>query len=310
MYPVLEFLGGVICAVVGGELFLRGVLGVSGWLRIPKAVTAATLAAFATSSPEISVAINSAIAGEPQIALGDALGSNVVNIGLVLGVLIVMGPISFIWALYRREFVTALSAPVILCLLLADGDFSRTDAIICLAVFCGWFFWVLRDALQARDGIEATSTGRQALIAVVFGVIGLFTLVLSGKLIVAGGTALGEMLGVSPFLIGVTIVAFGTSSPELATAVVSKLRGHDEVGIGTVLGSNVFNCLFIIGLAGAIHPFPQSVVAVLPSVIFGILTVLALVPIKGAVLGRNRGLLLLALYAGSIIAAWWFGTEP
>ena len=310
MYPVLEFLGGVICAVVGGELFLRGVLGVSGWLRIPKAVTAATLAAFATSSPEISVAINSAIAGEPQIALGDALGSNVVNIGLVLGVLIVMGPISFIWALYRREFMTALAAPVILCLLLADGDFSRMDAIICLAVFCGWFFWVLRDALQARDGIEATSTGRQALIAVVFGVVGLFTLVLSGKLIVAGGTALGEMLGVSPFLIGVTIVAFGTSSPELATAVVSKLRGHDEVGIGTVLGSNVFNCLFIIGLAGAIHPFTQSVVAVLPSVIFGILTVLALVPIKGAVLGRNRGLVLLALYAGSIIAAWWFGTAP
>ena len=310
MYPVLEFLGGVICAVVGGELFLRGVLGVSGWLRIPKAVTAATLAAFATSSPEISVAINSAIAGEPQIALGDALGSNVVNIGLVLGVLIVMGPISFIWALYRREFMTALAAPVILCLLRADGDFSRMDAIICLAVFCGWFFWVLRDALQARDGIEATSTGRQALIAVVFGVVGLFTLVLSGKLIVAGGTALGEMLGVSPFLIGVTIVAFGTSSPELATAVVSKLRGHDEVGIGTVLGSNVFNCLFIIGLAGAIHPFTQSVVAVLPSVIFGILTVLALVPIKGAVLGRNRGLVLLALYAGSIIAAWWFGTAP
>ena len=310
MYPVLEFLGGVICAVVGGELFLRGVLGVSGWLRIPKAVTAATLAAFATSSPEISVAINSAIAGEPQIALGDALGSNVVNIGLVLGVLIVMGPISFIWALYKREFVTALAAPVILCLLLADGTFSRTDAIICLAVFCGWFFWVLRDALQARDGIEATSTGRQALIAVVFGVIGLITLVLSGKLIVAGGTALGEMLGVSPFLIGVTIVAFGTSSPELATAVVSKLRGHDEVGIGTVLGSNVFNCLFIIGLAGAIHPFPQSVAAVLPSVIFGILTVLALMPFKGAMLGRNRGLLLLALYASSIVAAWWFGTEP
>jgi cation:H+ antiporter len=310
MYPLLEFLGGVICAVVGGELFLRGVLGVSGWLRIPKAVTAATLAAFATSSPEISVAVNSAIAGEPQIALGDALGSNVVNIGLVLGLLIIMGPISFVWALYKREFVTALAAPIILCMMLADGDFSRSDAVMCLAVFFVWFLWVLRDALQARDGIEATSTARQALMAAVFGVIGLLTLVMAGKLIVAGGTTLGEMLGVSPFLIGVTIVAFGTSSPELATAVVSKLRGHDEVGIGTVLGSNVFNCLFIIGLAGAIHPYSQSVATVLPSVIFGILTVLALLPIQSSILGTTRGLLLLALYVGYIVAAWWFGTTP
>ena len=130
---------------------------------------------------------------------------------------------------------------------------------------------------------------------------------LSGNLIVTGGTALGEMLGVSSFLIGVTVVAFGTSSPELATAVVSKLRGHDEVGIGTVLGSNLFNCLFIIGLAGVIHPFPQAISMVLPSVVFGVLTVLALVPIAGSTLGRPRGALLLGLYTASILAAWWFG---
>ena len=309
MYPVLQFLAGVICAIIGGELFLRGVLGISGWLRIPKAVTAATFAAFATSSPEISVAVTSALAGEPQIALGDALGSNVVNIGLVLGVLMIMGPISFLWAAYRREFITALCAPILLCLLLMDGVLSRVDSWVCLACFAGWFLWVLRDSLQARDGIEATSTGKQALIALVYGILGLGALVLSGNLIVTGGTALGEMLGVSSFLIGVTVVAFGTSSPELATAVVSKLRGHDEVGIGTVLGSNLFNCLFIIGLAGVIHPFPQAISMVLPSVVFGVLTVLALVPIAGSTLGRPRGALLLGLYTASILAAWWFGAQ-
>ena len=309
MYPVLEFLGGVVCAVIGGELFLKGVLGVSGWLRIPKAVTAATFAAFATSSPEISVAITSALAKEPQIALGDALGSNVVNIGLVLGVLISLGPISFLWAAYRREFLTALVAPILLCLLFLDGELSRTDAAVCLGAFSCWFLWVLRDALRARDGIESSATGKQAMLAVAYGLAGLAALVLSGKLIVSGGTALGEMLGVSTFLIGVTVVAFGTSSPELATAIISKLRGHDEVGIGTVLGSNVFNCLFIIGLAGIICPFPQAVSAVLPSVVFGVLTILALIPLKNSTLGRGRGLLLLGLYAASILAAWWFGAE-
>ena len=302
MYPVLEFLGGVVCAVIGGELFLKGVLGVSGWLRIPKAVTAATFAAFATSSPEISVAITSALAKEPQIALGDALGSN-------LGVLISLGPISFLWAAYRRVFLTALVAPILLCLLLLDGDLSRTDAAVCLGVFSCWFLWVLRDALRARDGIESSATGKQAMLAVAYGLAGLAALVLSGTLIVSGGTALGEMLGVSTFLIGVTVVAFGTSSPELATAIISKLRGHDEVGIGTVLGSNVFNCLFIIGLAGIICPFPQAVSAVLPSVVFGVLTILALSPLKNSTLGRGRGLLLLGLYAASILAAWWFGAE-
>ena len=147
------------------------------------------------------------------------------------------------------------------------------------------------------------------MLAVAYGLAGLAALVLSGKLIVSGGTALGEMLGVSTFLIGVTVVAFGTSSPELATAIISKLRGHDEVGIGTVLGSNVFNCLFIIGLAGIICPFPQAVSAVLPSVVFGVLTILALIPLKNSTLGRGRGLLLLGLYAASILAAWWFGAE-
>jgi cation:H+ antiporter len=117
------------------------------------------------------------------------------------------------------------------------------------------------------------------------------------------------MFGVSSFLIGVTVVAFGTSSPKLATAVISKLCGHDEVGIGTILGSNVFYCLFIIGLAGAIHLFPQSVTAVLPSVVFGVLTILALIPLAAATLGRGRGVVLLALYAASILAAWWFSVE-
>lgn len=309
MTAVLELLGGIACAFVGGELFLKGVIGLSDWLRIPKAVTAATLAAFATSSPEISVAVTSAAEGRPEIALGDALGSNVVNVGLVLGVVLLLGPIQFVWREYRREYLTALLTPLLLLALLADGELSRLDAAAMLAVFTGWLLWVLRDAFRQRDQAESTVSGRGVLKAAGLGMVGLVVLIVAGSLIVSGGVAIGEFLGISPFIVGVTVVAFGTSAPELATAVVSKLRGHDEVGIGTVLGSNIFNCLLIVGLAGAVHPIAQPLAAVSPCVLFGLLTVAALAPMNGPVLGRWRGMLLLALYAGSILAAAWVGNS-
>ncbi|MFN9717579.1 MAG: DUF1214 domain-containing protein [Planctomycetota bacterium] len=303
MAAILQLLGGIACAFIGGELFLKGVVGMSEWFRIPKAVTAATLAAFATSSPEISVAVTSATTGQPQIALGDALGSNVVNIGLVIGVLLLLGPVRFDWVKYKREFITALFTPLLLLGLLADGVLSRMDATIMLAVFAVWMVRVIVDAIRERDKSETTVTGHGAMTAGIQSCVGLTALILAGRLIVSGGVSLGEAMGVSPFLVGVTVVAFGTSAPELATAVISKLRGHEEVGIGTVLGSNIFNCLFIVGLAGAIHPIVQSVTSLLPSLGFGILTVLALTPFGSSELGRGRAFILLALYIGSILAA-------
>lgn len=309
MVAILQLLGGIACAFIGGELFLKGVVGISEWFRIPKAVTAATLAAFATSSPEISVAVTSATTGQPQIALGDALGSNVVNVGLVIGVLLLLGPVRFDWTKYKREFLTAVFTPVLLLGLLADGTLSRLDATVMLAVFITWMVRVIFDAIRQREISENSVTSRGALTACVMSCAGLAALILAGRLIVSGGVALGEAMGVSPFLVGVTVVAFGTSAPELATAVISKLRGHEEVGIGTVLGSNIFNCLFIVGLAGAIHPIAQSVSSLIPSLCFGILTVLVLAPIGGSELGRGRGIILLVLYLGSIFAAAWGGAS-
>lgn len=309
MIAILCLLGGILFAFVGGEFFLKGVVGLSDWLRIPKAVTAATLAAFATSSPEISVAITSATAGQPEIALGDALGSNVVNIGLVIGVLLTLGPVRFDWAKYRREYLTALFAPLLLLALLADGKLSRLNAGLMLTMFVVWLLCVLRDAFHQRDAVETTVTGQTALKATGMAVVGLAALILAGRLIVSGGVTLGAMLGISPFIVGVTVVAFGTSAPELATAVISKLRGHDEVGIGTVLGSNIFNCLFIVGLAGSIHPIGQSVASLIPSLVFGVLTVFTLTPFRGPDLGRGRAVTLLLLYAGSILVAAWAGVS-
>jgi cation:H+ antiporter len=301
--PLAELLTGVLCAAGGGELFLRGVVGLSDWLRVPKAVTAATLAAFATSSPEISVAVTSALAGSPRVALGDALGSNVVNVGLVLGVMLCIRPTPFDWSATRREFGLALVAPLLVLAALADGHLARVEAAVGLAVFGTWLLLVLQDALKARHGTAPSVTRRQGLVAAGQGAAGLVLLVVAGRLIVAGATGIGAMLGMDLFLIGATVVAFGTSAPELATAVVAKVRGHDDVGVGTVLGSNIFNCLFVVGLAAGIRPFDQPPWGVLSSVAFGVLTVACLAPGRRAALPRSRGVLLLALYAGSVAVA-------
>lgn len=300
MHPALELLLGILCAFIGGELFLRGVVGISEWLRIPKAVTAATLAAFATSSPEVSVAVTAAYEGNPAIALGDALGSNIVNVALILGLVLCMGPLRFDWATTRREYLFALLVPFLILLALLDGSFSRWEAFGCLGVFAFWLLLVLREALHQRSMVVATVTTKQGLGAVGLGIVGLALLVLAGHLIVNGATGIGQLLRMDPFLIGATMVAFGTSAPELATAVVAKLRGHDEVGIGTILGSNIFNCLFIVGTTAAIRPFQQEIRLVLSSLVIGIVAVMLLYPLRAGTLGRGRGIVLLVLYAISI----------
>jgi cation:H+ antiporter len=306
---VWQLIGGVVCAFLGGELFLRGVVGLSDWMRIPKAVTAATLAAFATSSPEISVAVTAALEGKSPIALGDALGSNIVNVALVLGLVLCIGPLGFEWRPNRREFVFALVVPFVLGMSLLDGRFAQWEAIVCLVLFAVWLGLVVRDAVRQRADITTTVTPQRGVIAALLGAVGLVFLVLSGRLIVSGATGVGTTIGLDPFLIGVTVVAFGTSAPELATAVVAKVRGHDEVGVGTILGSNIFNCLFIVGLAGLIGPFEEPLAHVLPSLLLGVVAVACLTPGRGPSLGRGRGLILLALYVGSILLAWFTQRE-
>ena len=141
---------GVLLAGLGGEVFLRGVVGLARKLRVSAAIIGATVAAFATSSPEFFVALSSASAGEPEISLGDALGSNVVNVALILGLALIIGPIPATWHSIRREFTGTLIMPVVVGVLAVDGKVSRLDGAILLVFFIGWLFLVLREARAQR----------------------------------------------------------------------------------------------------------------------------------------------------------------
>lgn len=296
MTDLLLLLTGLLCAGVGGELFIRGTVGLAKWARIPSGIIGATIAAFATSSPELSVSINAASAGKPQIALGDALGSNVVNVGLILGLALLFGGIQATRDSIRRDFPVALIAPIVLGIMAVDGEVSRLDALLLLGLFGGWLIAATLEAKRQRSAAEETLGEPSHFGALAQAVIGLGLLVLAGRLIVIGAKGIGAQLGMDPFIVGATLVAVGTSIPELATTIISRLRGHEEIGLGTIIGSNIFNGLFIVGVASVIHPVALSWQEVASGLLFGILLLASVLPNRHGFIERRRGALLLALY--------------
>ncbi|HXV49695.1 MAG TPA: sodium:calcium antiporter [Candidatus Binatia bacterium] len=293
---------GVICAGTGGELFVRGAVGLAHWARISPGIIGATVAAFATSSPELSVSINAAMAGKPQIALGDALGSNVVNVALILAVALVISGIQSPRDSVKRDFPVALLVPVVTSVLILDGALSRFDGILLLSMFIIWLLAAITEARKQRSASDKILGEHRGWLALVLCVVGLAFLVAAGSLIVAGARGIAISWGIDEFVIGATVVAVGTSAPELATTIIAKLRGHDEVGLGTILGSNIFNGLFIIATAAIISPITVSWREVAVALVFGLVTVAFTLPTRRGFIERRRGVLLLALYAAYLTA--------
>jgi cation:H+ antiporter len=291
-----------VCAGLGGEFFVRGSVGLARWLRVAPGIIGATVAAFSTSSPELSVSVNAAVTGNSQIALGDALGSNVVNVALILGLALVISAIRSPRDTLRRDFPVALLVPVATALFLIDGVLSRIDGILMLAGFLAWLVVTIVHAKAQRSAVSEVLSDRGKWLAVLWCGLGLPLLVLAGILIVSGARGIAATLGVAPFVIGTTIVAVGTSVPELATTIIAKIRGHDEIGLGTVLGSNIFNGLLIVAVAAIIRPIHVNVHDVSVALAFGFVALLFALPSRSGVIRRLHGALLLLLYAGYIAA--------
>ncbi len=288
---------GVLAAAAGGELFVRGAVGLAAWLRVPAGIIGATVAAFATSTPEFSVALNAATAGQPEIPLGDALGSNVTNIALILGLAILLMPLAANRGDLRRDLPFAFVAPAITGLLLVDGRLGRVDGTVLLAVFAAWLVITVIEARRARSAtasIIGESRHRRALLN---SAAGLVLLVVAGRLIVLAAKGIGDDLGIDTFIVGATMVALGTSAPELATTLIASIRGHAEIGLGTLIGSNIFNNLWIVGIAALIEPIHVDGGEVVVALAASALVLLLVIPGPTGILGRRRGVVLVVAYA-------------
>ncbi len=298
-YDLMAMLAAVALAGIGCELFLKGVLGAATALRVPRLLVATSLAAFATSSPELTVSSVAALAGSPEIGLGDALGSNVVNIALLFGLALLLGPIRIERREFGRDFAFALGLPLLTFWFVIDGVISRGEGVFLLLVFSIWMGALIRAGLGSRT-IDTVPVDGRPWTFLLLGVAGLAALILAGRLFVSGASGVAAAFSVDAYIVGATVVAIGTSLPELVTVVLARLRGHDDIGVGTLLGSNLFNGMAVIGIAASIHPITAPPAEIAAALGFGMLSLLLLIPGPAGLIGRGRGVLLLGSYAGFV----------
>jgi cation:H+ antiporter len=261
----LEFLavaGGAGLLTLSADRFVIGAAAVAYNLRVPPLIIGLTIVGFGTSSPEILVSAMAAWQGSSGLAVGNAIGSNIINIGLVLGLTALITPLDVHSSIPRRELPVLIGIMLIAWLLLADGTLGRLDGFLLLAGIVPMLAWMIhlgkkskesRDALDKEFG-EEIRTGMAMPPALFWLVSGFLLLLISSRLLVWGAASIALQMGVSELVIGIVVVALGTSLPELAASLASALKKEHDIAIGNVIGSNIFNLLAVLGLPGAIHP--------------------------------------------------------
>lgn len=299
---------GLILLVWSADRFVDGAAATARHFGMPQLLIGMVIVGFGTSAPEIVVSVLAAAQGTPGIALGNAYGSNITNIALILGMTAIICPIIVPRQVLRRELpilslVTALAAWQ-----LWDSQISRLDAIVLLAVLAGlmgWTIWrsIYRKAPALEGGGDGASTTPQMPLgrAMIWLLVGLLLLIASSRLLVWGAITVAQQFGVSDLIIGLTVVAIGTSLPELASSILAARKGEHDLALGNILGSNLFNTLAVVGLAGVIHPLEFG-----PEVLQRDMLVMAALTLSLFVLGyayrrsghigRVKGALLLAAY--------------
>ena len=296
----------------GGDSLVRGASALAHRLGISPLVVGLTVVAFGTSAPELAVNVAGALSGAGEISFGNVMGSNIANVALVIGAVAVLRPIGIERAVIVREIpmmtLAAIAAAVMGLDHLFDrgalGDrYSRADGVMFLLLFGVFLYYTCNDALRQRESAQGApqTEGHMAIgLAVVWVVLGLVGLVLGGHWTVSSASSLALQLGVSQTVVGLTVVAVGTSLPELVTSLVGVLRGADSLAVGNVVGSNIFNLLFVLGTTSVIRPVPVPSLGAwdLGMVILVSVALLPLAFNRTRCVGRSGGLLLLAAYFG------------
>lgn len=263
---------GLLLLIAGGDLLVRGASELAAVARISPVVIGLTVVAFGTSAPELAVSIQAALTGSSTLALGNVVGSNIVNVLLILGFSALVAPLVVASRLVRIDVPLLVVASFLILLLGIDGRIGRFDGMLLFAILLVYIVWSIRqgrrESAQVVEEFESLAPRpRRAGPAVVIRDVamivgGLIVLTLGARWLVAGGVDVARALGVREMLIGLTIIAIGTSLPELVTSVVASVRGERDIAVGNVVGSNIFNILAVLGLSSIVAPQGIDVPAV------------------------------------------------
>jgi len=266
---VLAILAGFALLIWGADRFVTGAAAIACNLGVSSLIIGLTIVGFGTSAPEMLVSAVAAWQDNPGLAIGNALGSNIANIGLILGVTALIAPIRVQSQMLKRELPILLFTMLFALALMWDGVLGRMDGTLLLAGLVLMVFWLVRLGLKSRadllvSELDAEVPGHMPMVAALgWFLLGLTVLLISSRMLVWGAVSIAQALGVSDVIIGLTIVALGTSLPELAASVMSILKSEHDLAIGNVVGSNMFNMLAVLAMPGIIRPgqFPAEILS-------------------------------------------------
>ena len=291
---------GFVLLVKGADWFVDGAASIAAKLGIPQLVIGLTIVAMGTSAPEAAVSLTAAFHGNADITIGNVVGSNILNVLIILGLAALICPMKVAKLTVFVDIPVTFAISLLLLLLGLDGSISRLDAGILLVVFIGYLsylFFMTKKGLISGESEEEVAKIQSVPKALLFTAIGLALIIVGSSLAVDAASAIAKMLGLSERFIGLTIVALGTSLPELFTSVAAAMKKNPDMAIGNIVGSNIFNILFIVGLSGMVIPVPfASAFRFDTLVVAATMLLLFLMSLPKRQLGRIDGFILLMGY--------------
>lgn len=293
---------GFVLLVWGADKFVEGASALARKMGVSPLLVGLTIVAFGTSMPELAVSVTAALRGANEIAVGNVVGSNVFNLLVVAGLSAVICPLVMDKMLLRRDWPLSIFAAVLLLAAIApDHVIARWEGAVLLVIFAVILSRQIKAALNDRAQLaaaeaEAAEMTKSPVLIWVNIVLGLACIVLGGQLAVNGATGIARMFGLSETLIGLTIVAIGTSLPELVTSIVAARKGQNEIAMGNVIGSNLFNILLILGVSAVITPIPVQATSITDCLFLIAISVVFYLPARKGKLGRLPGAVMAAVY--------------
>ena len=294
---VFGLLLGFLLLIKGADAFVDGASALARLLRIPSVIIGLTIVAMGTSAPEASVSITAGLAGSNEIALGNVIGSNIFNSLIVVGLCAIIYAFSTDKDILKRDLPVNIGVSVLLGVLLLDGTLSRLDGCVLLMLMAGYIGMMIHQALKDRTAKEEDEAPVSLAKSLLFIALGLAAVIFGGNLVVDNATILAQKLGMSETFIGLTIVAIGTSLPELVTSLVASRKKESGLALGNAIGSNIFNIMFILGMSAVLSPIPAAAETMIDVVLMSGVAVLMLV-FAGSKkeFSKLEGILCVALY--------------
>lgn len=295
---------GFILLIKGADFFVDGSASVAKKLRIPTMIIGMTIVAMGTSAPECAVSIAASVKGSNTMAISNVIGSNIFNLMIVCGACALFTPLAVKASTLKQEFPLSILAAI---LLLAMGymgmSLNRIEGVILLVIFALFLVWMVWEAKKARNNTEEeeieTLPGWKCLIYIVGGII---AIVIGGDLVVDSASNIAAAFGLTQTLIGLTVVAFGTSLPELVTSLVAAKKGETDMALGNVIGSNIFNILLVLGIAGAVSPMAFLMENLIDAIILIAVSILVWIfAWRKKKLNRVHGVIMIVVYAAYVV---------